>query len=353
MSSYKKTQTYYNACLLLVIIFFTSCQSSYQVRKDLQPTIQEFKQDSTSIRAIQAVNKSTVYYAGSNSSFGYTKDAGKTWKKIKITYQDSLKSVFRSIGTNGVDLFVLSIESPALLYKITNDKTQLIYTENHPKAFYDSMAFFDDKNGIAMGDPTEDCLSIITTKDGGNTWNKMDCSQLPKITEGEAAFAASNSNIKIIDHTVWIVTGGKKARVFKSTDKGYSWQVFDTPFIQGKGSQGIYSVDFYDKNNGIIIGGDYSKPKENQENKAITTDGGKTWQLVAEGQDPNYRSCVKYIPNTQGKELIAVGIMGISFSNDAGYSWKKISDASFFTIQFIDQNTAWLGGHQKMGLMRF
>jgi len=343
----------YRNIFILFLVVFQSCQSSYQARKEINPSIQEFKQDNISIRAIQVIDKNTVYFSGSNSSFGYTKDAGKTWKQNKITYQDSIKPAFRSIATNGKDIFTLSIENPALLYRIRGDKTTLVYTEKHPKIFYDAMAFFDTQNGIAMGDPTDGCLSIITTNDGGDSWNKIACSSLPQIVEGEAAFAASNTNIKIIGDTVWIITGGTKARVFKSTDRGKTWQVFDTPIIQGEGAQGIYSVDFYDKKNGIVMGGDYSKPKENQQNKAITTDGGKTWQLVAQGKDPNYRSCVQYIPNTQGQELIAVGVMGISFSNDSGHTWKKISDASYFTIQFIDKNTAWLGGHQKMGLMQF
>jgi len=338
---------------ILLIFVLQSCKISYQPRKEIKPKIQEFTIDNTSCRAIIAIDKNSLYYTGSNGQFGYTKDAGKTWVTQTITYHDTLKPVFRSMAANGTAIFVLSIENPALLYKISDNKTQLVYTENHPKVFYDSMAFFDDKNGIAMGDPIEDCLSVITTNDGGNTWKKINCSQLPIIAKGEAAFAASNTNIKITGNTVWMVTGGTKARVFKSADKGHSWQVFNTPIIQGQGAQGIYSVDFYDKNNGIIIGGDYSKPKANQQNKATTKDGGKTWQLVAQGQDPNYRSCVKYIPNTQGKELIAVGIMGISFSNNAGLSWEKISDASYFTIQFIDKNTAWLGGHQKIGLMQF
>ncbi len=42
-----------------------------------------------------------------------------------------------------------------------------------------------------------------------------------------------------------------------------------TPIIQGNGPQGIYSIDFYNENNGIIIGGDYSEPLENKANKAV------------------------------------------------------------------------------------
>ena len=74
-------------------------------------------------------------------------------------------------------------------------------------------------------------------------------------------FAASNTNIKIIDNIIWIVTGGAKARVFKSVDFGDTWEVFDTPIIQGDGPQGIYSVDFAYELNGIVVGGNYYETK--------------------------------------------------------------------------------------------
>jgi photosystem II stability/assembly factor-like uncharacterized protein len=338
---------------IIVINSSFSCKRNHQPKKEININIQEFKQEDISIRAIYAVDNETVYYAGSNGHFSFTKDAGKTWKNKTITYLDSIKPSFRSIAFNGTDFFVLSIENPALLYRIHDDITDLVYIENNQKVFYDSMTFFDEKNGIAMGDPTDNCLSIITTKNGGISWKKTTCSKLPKVVEGEAAFAASNTNIKTIEDIVWAVTGGAKARVFKSTDRGNTWDVFNTSIIQGQGAQGIYSIDFFDKNNGIIIGGDYSKPKENKQNKAITKDGGLTWQLVAQDQDPDYRSCIQYVPDTNGQEIFAVGKMGISFSNNAGLSWKKISNADYFTIQFVDKHTAWLGGYQKIGLMHF
>ena len=80
-----------------------------------------------------------------------------------------------------------------------------------------------------------------------------------------------------------------------------------------------------------------------------STDGGETWQLVADGKSPNYKSCVQYIPGTNGKEVIAVGKTGVSFSNDGGKNWKDISTDGYYSIQFVDSNTAWLSGHQKIG----
>ncbi len=334
--------------LLVCIVFITSCQKEYQPRIIDAVSIQEFKIDSVSIRAIVALDEYRVLYAGSNGNYGYV--INEEVLKYKVRYQDSITPSFRSLATNGIDSYMLSIGNPALLYKVpVTIEDKFIYKEEHEKVFYDSMKFFDEQNGIAMGDPTEDCLSIILTKDGGNIWNKIPCDKLPKAVEGEAAFAASNTNIKVIGKTAWIVSGGTKSRVFKTTDLGETWEVFETPIIQGDGPQGIYSVDFADENNGIIIGGDYSKPEENQKNKAITKDGGKTWTIVADGQNPNYKSCVQYVPGTQGKEVFAVGRTGISYSNDGGTSWKEVSKDGYYTIQFVDRNTAWLSGNKKIG----
>lgn len=340
--------------LLVLLVFISSCEKEHQPRNIDSVSIQEFKIDSVSIRAIHAIDENTMYYADSKGTVGFTKSSGQKWGKtsfVNINVQDTVYPNFRSIAYNGSNIFALSIGNPAQLYKLGRNRknNQEVYKEEHEKVFYDSMKFFDHLNGIAMGDPTEDCLSIIRTKDGGNTWTKIPCDKLPKVAEGEAAFAASNTNIKVLGETVWIVSGGTKSRVFKSTDLGETWDVFETPIIQGNGPQGIYSIDFTDENNGIVIGGDYSKPEENVKNKAITNDGGKTWTVVANGQNPNYKSCVQYVPDTNGKEVFAVGKTGISYSNDRGLTWKEVSKDGYYTIQFVDRNTAWLSGNQKIG----
>lgn len=336
---------------IVIFLFLTCCKEDYKPREIDTINIQEFKIDTISIRAIKVIDAHKVIYAGSNGDVGFFSDKEiNTAVPIKITYQDSIRPNFRSIASNSKAIFVLSISTPALLYRISNGKFELKYSENHEKVFYDSMHFFDDNlHGIAVGDPTQDCASIILTSDGGHTWNKIPCSKLPKFEENEAFFAASNTNIKTIGSTVWIGSGGKKARILKSDNFGDTWQIFETPIIQGAGPQGIYSIDFVDKKNGIAIGGDYSNPLDNKRNKAITKDGGKTWFIVADKQNPNYKSCVQYVPNTDGKEVFAVGITGVSFSNDGGNTWNEVSQESYYTIQFVNRNTAWLSGNNKLG----
>jgi photosystem II stability/assembly factor-like uncharacterized protein len=211
------------------------------------------------------------------------------------------------------------------------------------------MQFKDDLNGMAMGDPTENCLSVLITNDGGKTWKKTPCENLPNVIDGEAAFAASNSNLILTKSKVFLVSGGKKSRVFVSDNFGLNWNVYNTPIIQGEAMTGIFSADFYNNKIGFITGGNYEKPDDNTQNKAITFDGGKTWQLVANGQGFGYGSCVQFVPNKKGKALVSVGANGIQYSNDFGKTWKQLhEDKELYTIRFLNKNSAYAAGKNKI-----
>ncbi|MDO6597049.1 oxidoreductase [Oceanihabitans sp. 2_MG-2023] len=263
--------------------------------------------------------------------------------------EDSIKNNFRSIAFQADKTFSLSIASPARLY----NEGELVYQENHPKVFYDALDFWNDQEGIAIGDPTDDCMSIIITRDGGNTWSKISCNDLPKAKVGEAAFAASDTNIAIVGNKTWVATGGKASRILFSPDKGKTWEVFETPIIQGLETTGIYSVAFYDEDNGFAIGGDYTKAADSSANKIRTQDGGKTWQLVAPNKSPGYRSCVQYMPNSSARVLVAVGFKGIDISNDAGNTWKHLSDEGFYTLRFLNDSIAYAAGAGRISKLSF
>ncbi|UMB54710.1 oxidoreductase [Lutibacter sp. A64] len=337
--------------LLIPILFFLiSCNNDYKPREKLSISINKFKIDSSSIRAIEIVNDSSIVYAGSNGDLGVLTNLGEIEGKIKII-TDTIIPHFRALSYTKNAVFALSVGNPALLYKYKDNQLEIVYKEENEKVFYDSMHFFNELNGIAMGDPTDTCLSIILTKDGGNTWKKIPCENLPKIIEGEAAFAASNTNIAIVGTHAWIVTGGFKARVFHTSDMGLTWNVYNTPIVQGKNTTGIYSVDFYNEKQGIICGGNYLDKFGNSANKAITKNGGKTWEVVAKNAAPKYVSCVQYVPETEGKEVFAVSTNGIFYSKNYGKEWEKVSDEGFYSIRFYDKNTAWLSGNTKIAKM--
>ncbi len=340
--------------ILLAVITLTSCEKKAAVEFNLVEITNVFI-DSLSIRAIQPLDENRVWFAADKGKVGIVD--GDTPKLAVIKYEDSLLH-FRSVAVTKEAVFVLSIANPAVLYKIGfngKEATNIeeVYNEKHENVFYDSLKFWNDTEGIAIGDPIENCMSVIITHDGGNTWQKLACENLPKVEKGEAAFAASNSNIAIFGDNAWVGTGGKKSRVMHTTDKGKTWEVFETPILQGKAMTGIYSIDFLDENNGIIFGGNWEDKAFNEGNKAITKNGGKTWKLIANGQEPGYRSSVKYIPGTDGQGIVAVGSPGISFSGDGGKTWKELSKVGFFAIEFVNDSLAYASGNNRISKLVF
>lgn len=304
-----------------------------------------------SIRAVQAINDSTVIYAANDGQIGYTHNLGKTWTDEILSFEGKNPS-FRAISKTDENLFLLSIESPAILYRINYDHKDIVYTERNKDVFYNALSFIDNKNGIAFGDAVNGCFSILLTKNAGKSWAKLPCESIPAMKENEVAFAASNSNIATYKDHVWLVTGGSVSRVFHSHNKGKSWDVYDTPIVAGRKMTGIYSVDFYNKNIGIIAGGDYDNKALNTANKALTKDGGKTWTLIADGQLPDFISCIKFVPNSDGKQIIAAGKDKIYLSNDQGTSWKAIHEGAFNVLQFINHSTIFLGGEGKAAVLK-
>jgi len=341
-------------CFIICCGLLISCEEkeTFIPRNFDSIEIENILEDSLlSIRAIDILNDKSLAFAANNGAYGLYNPNKKSWQISKQEY-DSLQLEFRSIAHTSTDFFMLSVANPALLFK-TGDlgNMDLVYLEEHPKVFYDAMAFWNDKEGIAIGDTTDDCLGIIITRDGGNTWNKISCSDLPKGIDGEGAFAASNTNITIVGENAWVAT--TTGRVYYSKDKGLSWEAIQTPIMNNKETEGIYSIHFYDALNGYAIGGDYTKPDANEANKIITKDGGKTWQLVAEGQTPGYRSCVQYIPQRQGKELVTVGYKGVDYSNDGGYTWKELSKEGFYTLRFLNDSVAYASGYGRISKLTF
>jgi len=311
--------------------------------------IETLVEDDFSIRAI-TIDNNKIWYAADKGKYGYY-DLVSQEKFQSFIKKDTLLPEFRSIAKTGKSIFLLSVGNPALLYKISKDGSEkkLVYQENHKKVFYDSMQFWNEKEGIAMGDPTDDCLSVIVTRDSGQTWQKIPCGKLPKANLGEAAFAASNTNLIVHGNFTWMVSGGKSARIFFSPDKGESWEVYKTPIIQGKDMTGIFSADFYDENIGFITGGDYENLEKNSGNKALTINGGKTWTLISENSGFGYASCVQFVPNSGGKQLVTLGNSGLNYSSDNGTTWKQLSnDKDLHTIRFIDNSTAIAAGKNKI-----
>lgn len=340
----------------LVVIFMVFIQLSCSTDKNLikapsytKIIVDTLLTEKMSCRAL-ALDDNKIWYGATSGKYGYISLTGKA-NFSAIIEKENLKLDFRSLAQTPESVFILSVANPALLYKIDKESKQinLVYEEKHEKVFYDAMLFMNEKEGIAIGDPTDGCPSIIKTADGGNTWNKLSCTGLPKFTEGEAFFAASNTNITYRNGKLFMVSGGVKSKVYVSDDKGETWMEYETPIVQGKAMTGVFTSDFYDENIGIIAGGNYEKLEQNVQNKAITKDGGKSWTLIAENEAFGYASCVQYLPNSNGKCILSVGATGVFYTKDGGEKWQQLlPDKDFIAFRFIDDKTAVASGKNRI-----
>jgi len=338
-----------NTTYLLVLLVFMGCVEKKEAKQFTSVKVETILEDSLSVRAIELMDNSLAF-ATNNGIFGSI-DLITNKVRLNVQKYDSILPEYRAVAHTATDFFMLSVASPALLYKTGDNGMELVYKEEGENVFYDAMTFWNNQEGIAMGDTVDGCLSIIITRDGGQSWNKIPCSELPKGTESEGAFAASNTNIKTIGDKVWIAT--TSSRIYYSADKGKTWDIFTTPVVKDKPTQGIYSIDFYDENLGIAIGGDYTSSDDNKSNKAITQDGGRTWELIADGQEPDYKSCVQFVPNTNGNGVVALGFTGVSYSSNMGDNWSKLSDESFYTLRFMNDSIAYAGGKNRIAKLTF
>ena len=298
------------------------------------------------LRGVSAVDANVAWASGSGGTVLRTVDGGATWQKLMVT-PDNVD--FRDIDAiDAKTAYVLSIgNGPASrIYKTVDAGAtwKLQFKNDEPKAFYDAMSFWDGEHGIVIGDSIDGQFCIITTDNGGQTWSSVPAKVLPPSLENEGAFAASGTNIAVIGKThAWIGTGaGKRARVLRTTDRGRSWRISDTPLLAGQ-SAGIFSVAFRDTKHGVIVGGDYTKETEAMANVAVTDNGGISWSL-ASGLS-GFRSMVAYVPWTKRPNLIAIGPSGADVSSDDGRTWKPLEGSGFDTFSFAQSSRiGWAAG---------
>jgi photosystem II stability/assembly factor-like uncharacterized protein len=283
-----------------------------------------------------------------------TVDGGATWQKLKVI-DEALD--FRDIdAVDEQTAYILGAgNGPASRIYKTQDagKTwQLQFKNEDPKAFLDAMSFWDANHGVVFGDSVDLQFYILTTADGGHTWSRVPTVNLPPAQGNEGAFAASGTNVAVLGKShAWIGTGAAaKSRVLRTSDRGHSWQVADTP-LASSGSAGIFSIAFRDEKHGVIAGGDYQKEQAAVDNLAVTNDGGATWTLV-KGLS-GFRSVVAYVPGT--KTLVALGPSGGDYSTDDGRTWTRITGPGFDTFSFVPgKQIGWgAGASGKIGRLNF
>lgn len=322
-----------SAGALAIALFLAFSASAQWVRQEAGTV--------SGLRGLSVVGERVVWASGTGGTFVRTVDGGKTWTGGVVPGAEKLD--FRDVEAfdeNTAYLLSIGNGDASRIYR-TDDggrTWRLQFKNSDPNAFFDAFAFWDRNNGIAMSDPVGGKYVLISTSDGEN-WRPMDTDKMAGAKQGEAAFAASGTCIVTKGaKSVFLVTGGSDARVFRSTNRGTSWLEAETPIVKGTAGSGIFSIAVFDALNAVIVGGNYEKPEQTAGTLAFTRNGGKTW--TAGSGLSGYRSGVAYIDKTT---IIAVGTNGSDLSTDGGATWRRLDSENYNAVAAFG-NTVWAVG---------
>ena len=334
-----------------LVIASLACSPSVLAQDPWKPFDTQTK---ASLRGLAAVSKEIAWACGSKGTVVQTLDGGKTWQRLSLP--NLQETEIRSIHSwDGDKAIVATAGQPALILKTIDRGVtwKTTYENKSPQAFFDGMRFWNSSSGIAFSDPVDGGLLIVTTKDGGDSWQPIDPKAIPEIDLGEAGFAASNSSLHTFDSQLaWIGLGGGSvgpSRIFQTKDGGKTWSAHLVPSIVRGTSSGIFSIAFENELHGVAVGGDYNKTTSDAGNIAVTTDGGLNWRVSQTNRPRGFRSAVVAVRSvgsgSSKTSWVACGPSGCEKSTD-GEKWDSLSDVGFHTLSVASDGTVWAAGSE-------
>jgi photosystem II stability/assembly factor-like uncharacterized protein len=362
------------ALFLFVAISVAGCLAPYKPPRPEEPepaplppprispsgaTLQDQVSGTTQrLQAVSVVDPNIVWASGTGGTFAVTHNGGQSWRTGVVAGADSLE--FRDVEAfDGHVAYLLSAGNgtQSRIYKTEDGGVnwQLQFINRDSLAFYDCLAFWDQRSGIAFSDNVRGVFPIIYTDNGGADWDFLSdpsnpsASPVPAATPGEGAFAASGTCLTTVGkEAAFIATGaGTEARILSTTDRGQTWSQVTTPIVQGTPTTGHTSVAFRNGRDGIAVGGDIGKADGETDNVVRTADEGLTWTL---GGRPTFTGAIfgaAYVPGTT-QTVVAVGPKGASVSADDGLTWQPLDSLPYWSAGFASRAAGWLvgpGGH--------
>ena len=329
--------TVYKISLTLLVSFMLLSCSEKQYSFEF---IEVDTPGTSSLRAIHAVDDDIIWTSGSQGQVYLSEDGGHNWNPRPVPGCEDTE--FRSLHAWDAQhalVFDVSPQGRAFMTTDAGASWELVYQSPVEGAFFNSLKFADDRQGIAISDPVDEKVFVLRTEDGGLKWKRM--LTLPPSVQGEINFAASNTCIEYLPSGgIYIVTGGSKSRILSSFDHGSTWTFMDTPVLTGA-SAGLFSVNFASPETGVAVGGDFNEPERKGCRAIFTEDGGNTWHK-AESMPDGYRSCVVSL----NKKLhFAIGKTGCDYSVDQGKNWTFIDSTGYYAASAVKgKNILYLAG---------
>lgn len=317
--------------LLINIFLLLSCFSSgqYDTKKHIRRNAkaEHISYGDSGIYARGLYNDSSRFFIGNSDGSMYYLNMLSKKSQLLFKLPDFME--MRDIERSGP--YLIGIQSGETGKMVRMDQSGGVRIIQHPEwkgLFIDAIDFLGSR-GFMLGDPVDSLFSLFHSVDNGLTWER--CESEIKAFKDEAAFAASGTNVQVLNDSTYVfVSGGMKSRFFKSTDRGKSWKIVELPYYPGL-STGPYSMCFATDSIGVLVGGDYKDADIRMNTCFYTNDGGESW-LNADHAPRGYRSCVYYV----NEVFYSCGTNGIDFSLNGGLDWIPFADGTYFSLASYD-----------------
>ena len=314
--------------------------------------------------SVSPVNDRVVWAAGTGGTYVATTDGGESWKAAVVPGAESLQ--FRDVyGVSDKVAYLMSIGNNTTdfrIYKtVDGGKNWTIeFTNQTVNAFYDCFGFWTPKRGIAHSDSVNGVFPEIRTTNG-KTWNSI-AANMPPALPGEASFAASGTCVTTQgEHNAWVATGATTtARILTTRDGGDTWNAYDTPLVSSP-SAGAISVAFRDPSHGVVGGGDLAS--NSFADMATSNDGGRTWTLTNKPPVQGSIFCLAYVRGRHGDDeeegdehdhaVVITAETAPDFSSgsaawtpDEGHTWFALPNVSgYWAVAFANPKAGWFVGN--------
>lgn len=291
-------------------------------------------------RGLSVAADDAVWVSGSKGWVGRTVNGGNSWifGQVKGYEHCDFRTVYGLDSNNAV---IANAGSPAYILHTSDagKSWKKVYENKDSAAFIDGVDFWNRKRGIMHGDPINGHMLLLYTSNGGKTWHEKRKSNSPKMTQGEASFAASGTSICCLRRgTVVVATGGAVANLHLSQSGGRRWRTIPTPMVAGSSSTGIYSViALRSAGSWLITGGNYKNDTASTNNCFYTYNKGKKWH-APQHSTRGYRECVAAIDTerpakkSKTRTLVAVGPTGMDISVDDGLNWLPLNNEKGYHV---------------------
>ncbi|MBK7129266.1 MAG: hypothetical protein IPM74_07865 [Crocinitomicaceae bacterium] len=336
----------YFKLLSVISLFILSCQT-YQDHFTYATIYHGETLAGFHARALCLVNSEAVIVAGPNGQFCGKYFSGDLIEQPALTGAEDIRDMH--LFNNGT-MVLMNSGDTGKIYVVGFNGEQATVLDT-PGVFLDGLDFWDEKNGIAFGDPVGNTFFLARTNDGGRSWSAFSPQNIPEALQHESAFAASGTGIQCIDDsTVYFVSGmADTARLFISHDRGMNWTALPTPMKSGDG-YGIYSMYFWNSLEGMIIGGSWEEIKYHKKICFLTQDGGKTWINRSKGLG-GYSSCI--LGNKDGSCIFSTGDRGTYYTLDRGLHWNLLFERNYYSIAMNEEFLALIGRNGTIEILRY